>query len=332
VSGSELPKVTVLLPVFNAEPFLREALDSIMAQSFSDFEILAIDDGSRDQSARILASYGDPRLRIIRHGANLGLVASLNEGLADAKGEYIARMDADDISLPARFDKQVRFLDSNPDIGLCGTWARRFGEDRRIMAGPAESAMIRCELLFQSAFVHPSVMMRRGALSDHSLTYRRSAHTEDIELWQRVVEAFPVANIPRILLKYRVHAASVTGNCKNIEESRNALRGIDRAALSRLGLSPTDDELTLHHLLRTADYAPLDDLERWLCKLKEANGRVNLYPSKEFDQTIARRWFHVCNVAKGWGAVKWPRMRISELSDGLQMSAVDVIKFAVRIH
>jgi glycosyltransferase involved in cell wall biosynthesis len=117
-SGQRIPKVTVLLPVYNSAPFLRQAVDSILAQTRGDFELLAIDDGSTDASLEILHSYHDPRLRIIQHPRNLGLVASLNEGLDLAHGEYVARMDADDAMVPERLAEQSAFLDARPDIAV----------------------------------------------------------------------------------------------------------------------------------------------------------------------------------------------------------------------
>jgi glycosyltransferase involved in cell wall biosynthesis len=334
-------KISVILPVFNAAPYVRAGLDSILSQTYADFEILAIDDGSIDESGDILDSYSDPRLRVLHHERNLGLVSTLNEGLAEARGEYAARMDADDISLPKRFARQVAFLDANPEIGLCGSAARRFGADRRRMTVPTDPVIIRCELLFQSPFVHPSVMMRLDALRRHGLCYRESHHsdgrrsgeiTTDFDLWRRAADCFPMANIPEVLLRYRVHANSVTVSAAKLGDDARALRSLDIEALSRLGISPTDVELTLHFLMHTTCNAPLEDFEAWLSKLKAANRMVNFYPVREFDQTIARRWFHACHVARGWGLLKWPRMRVSRLSEEMHLSAVDVMKFALRVR
>jgi hypothetical protein len=141
-----------------------------------------------------------------------------------------------------------------------------------------------------------------------------------------------MANLPEIQLRYRVHTASVTGNSANATATRTALRAIDLKALSLLGVTPTASELDLHQQLRSGPIAPLDEFERWLSKLKDANLRVNLYPQQEFEQTIAKRWFYVCHVARGWGALKWRRMRFSQLGTGLRVSTVDFMKFALRVR
>jgi glycosyltransferase involved in cell wall biosynthesis len=320
------------MPVFNAAPYLRPAVDSILSQTLTDFELLALDDGSTDGSAEILASYRDPRLRIVRAGANSGIVDRLNEGLDLAQGRYVARMDADDISRPDRLSLQAAFLDARPDVGICGAWARRFGADRRMMRPEIDPVAIRCSLLFESPLVHPSVMMRLDSLRRHGLRYRAYFSAEDIDLWQRAAECFPIANMPRVLLEYRVHASSVTGNPANAESQRTAMRSIDRVALARLGVDATDDELALHHRIRTTGDAPLEAVESWLEKLKRSNRKVYLYPEGEFERIVARRWFYVCNVARGWGALKWRRMRASQASLGLRVSALDAMKFAVRIR
>src|SRR5437870_2690752 len=124
------PAVTVLMPVYNGARFLAGAMESVLGQTFGDFELLAINDGSSDQTAEILASSRDPRVRIVENGRNLDLIASLNKGLDLARGDYVARMDQDDLALPKRLEKQVHFLSASPRTGLCGTWFRTFGGTR----------------------------------------------------------------------------------------------------------------------------------------------------------------------------------------------------------
>ena len=120
--------VTVLMPVYNGEMYLREAIDSILHQTFTDFEFLIINDGSTDNSETIILSYDDSRIRYEKNDSNLKLIATLNKGIELAKGKYIVRMDADDISIPDRIEKQVAFLEKNPDVGICGSWFTAFGQ------------------------------------------------------------------------------------------------------------------------------------------------------------------------------------------------------------
>jgi glycosyltransferase involved in cell wall biosynthesis len=325
-----LPKVTVLLPVYNAAPFLREAIDSILAQAFTDFELLAIDDGSTDGSGAILASYTDARLRVVRHSENRGLIATLNEGLELATGEYVARMDADDISLPTRLSRQVAFMDSHPDVGLSGAWAKQIGEGNRLMAKPLTHDAIRCDLLFDSAFIHPLVIFRRALLIKHDLRYGDFRHAEDLHLWREAAALFSVANLPDVLLHYRMHSSSVTGDSANQAAITESLRRSDQITLSRLSIEPTDDELALHNLMRGGVFLPIDAAEAWLTRLRDANRDAGVYPRDAFEAVIAQRWYHVCHGATGWGGSKWHRYRQSALRGPISM--VQTAKFLARVR
>jgi glycosyltransferase involved in cell wall biosynthesis len=320
------------MPVYNAAPFLKAAIDSILEQSYTDFELLAIDDSSIDESAAIIGSFGDARIRTWRHSVNLGIVETLNDGLAEARGEYIARMDADDISLTNRLKAQVECLDQHRDVGICGTWARRFGADRRLMAPPTMPQAIRCELVFQSTFVHPSVMLRTQMLRDHSLNYRDCRWAEDYDLWRRAADCFPLMNLPHALLRYRVHGKGITGSQTYEDEVKISIRNSDIEVLSRLGITPSDHELEIHNRMRSSSPPSPDAVEPWLIKLVEANRVVDLYQRREFERTVARHWYHACHCAHGWGMLKWPRMRHSSLSEGLRLNPVDLMKFLVRIR
>src|ERR1017187_7276972 len=122
------PYITVLMPVYNAAPFLREAIDSILNQTFKNFELLIINDGSTDNCEEIILTYKDPRIRYIKNETNIKLISTLNKGIKLSKGKYIVRMDADDISFPDRIEKQVNYMETNPAIALCGTWFSSFGD------------------------------------------------------------------------------------------------------------------------------------------------------------------------------------------------------------
>ena len=209
------PKVSVLLPVYNGEQFLEEAIDSILNQTFQDFELLILlEYGSNAASREIVESKKvDQRIRVIENQkGRLGLAESLNLGMRQAKGEYIARMDADDISLPKRFAKQVKYLDEHPDIVMCGTAMRGLYDDghmddRGYFTDPGS---IRFECMLGNPFGHPTVMWRREVFLRESLFYRNTPYSEDFELWKRVVERFPCANLREHLLLYRLHGESAS--------------------------------------------------------------------------------------------------------------------------
>lgn len=205
--------VSVVLPLFNAERFLGEAVASILAQTFADFELLAIDDGSTDRSIEILYRYSsDARVRVFQR-SHRGQPAAMNFGCAVAQGKYIARMDADDISLAARFERQVEFLDRHPNIAILGTQLERIREDGThidVTNVPLEHAEIAANMQKYCCMFHPTVMMRAEAV--RSLGGYRTAFVaaEDHDLWLRASERFELANLPEILLKYRIHTQSLS--------------------------------------------------------------------------------------------------------------------------
>lgn len=206
------PKVSVLLTVYNGERYLAEALNSVLQQTFADFELIIIDDGSSDGTGTILATYTDPRVIVHHNESNYGLVSALNRALSLARGEYVARMDADDVMLPTRLAKQVAYLDRHLEIGVLGTCMTLITEDSQA-CGTFEVAcdheMIAWTLLFGSMLAHPTVMMRR-ALIEQVEGYQPDAIAEDIDLWARLVERTRFANLPDALLLYRQHLASLS--------------------------------------------------------------------------------------------------------------------------
>src|SRR5688572_17577506 len=192
------PQVTVLMPVRNGAAHLQAAIDSLFAQTFGDFELLVIDDGSTDATPEILREVRDARLRVVTHPHNLGLVATLNEGLALSRGEFVARQDHDDLSHPERLQKQVDFLRGHPDCVLVGTEAfATIGAEVRAyrLLRPLRAESIRWYLCFDNAFIHSSVMFRRESVTRDFGGYAPSFHSEDYALWSRIARATPVANL-----------------------------------------------------------------------------------------------------------------------------------------
>jgi glycosyltransferase involved in cell wall biosynthesis len=209
------PKITVIMPVFNGEHYLTEAIDSILAQTFSDLEFLIVDDGSTDATPDILAQYvaDDRRVRVLRNEANCGIVDSLNRGLDEARASLIARMDADDISLPERLERQYLFLNQHPDVGLLGTWAQIWREGQKTSRRHSPSLTdirLRFELLFNNPFVHSSIMMRKKvAVAVGGYRFEQPPYPEDYDLWSRMARITKMANIPEPLQIYRETESSV---------------------------------------------------------------------------------------------------------------------------
>ncbi|MBN9332129.1 glycosyltransferase [Devosia sp.] len=201
------PTITILIPVYNAENTLEASLVSALEQTRPANEIVAINDGSRDGSGAILAAVEDPRMQVFEQ-ENQGLAATLNRGIELASGAYIARLDNDDLALPQRLEKQLAFMESNPDVALLGTWAAIYvGDDKsgRFHRHPTESKSLKLDLLFDNPFVHSSVMYRTDvvrALGGYRVE-RAKRIPEDYEFWSRIARSHEIANLPEVHTVYR---------------------------------------------------------------------------------------------------------------------------------
>ncbi len=206
------PMVSVVMSVYNDEPYVAEAVRSILGQTFRNFEFIIINDGSTDQTGEILASFHDERIRLLNQD-NRGLTFSLNRGLSLARGQFIARMDGDDISLPERFARELAFLDENPEIGLVGTFAYRIdirGRRVDIYRYPTTPAAIRDNLRSDCPFCHTSVMFRRACIEKVGPYRERIGPAEDLDLWLRINEYFDAANLPEALHSFRIDPYGIT--------------------------------------------------------------------------------------------------------------------------
>ena len=212
------------MPVYNGEKYLCEAIDSILNQTFTDFEFLIIDDGSTDNSLEIIKSYQDPRIRLVQNFINKGLPYSLNSGILLSKSEYIARMDCDDISLQNRLEKQVKFLDNNPEIGILGSYFILMTKENKksyIKTVPISDLEIRYKCLFESPFGHPTVIFRREVFEKNFLNYDTQLNAiEDYGLWTKILDYTKGANIAIPLVYYRIHNQNISHKYKD-EQIKN---------------------------------------------------------------------------------------------------------------
>lgn len=210
------------MPVYNSELYIKEAIESILNQTFSDFELIIIDDASTDKSVEIIQSYTDSRIQLIVKPQNSGYTNSLNHGLTIAKGKYIARMDSDDSSMPTRFEKQIAFLDSNPDYVLCGT---NFSilETNEIKILPENHDAIQMQFIANCCMAHPSVMFRKSVFLENNIQYNSEKEpAEDYDLWVRLLQYGKLYNIQDVLLRYRVHNMQ-TSHLKAAKQAKNSL-------------------------------------------------------------------------------------------------------------
>jgi glycosyltransferase involved in cell wall biosynthesis len=318
------PAVSVVLPFWNARETLGEAVESVLRQTWTDFELLLLDDGSDDGSTVLVTAIRDARVRLVRSSRHRGYAVLLNEGIAEARGEFIARMDADDVCHPARFARQIRLLRGTPDLAVCGTWARRFdatGPLEKIRL-PPEHDDIACLALHAAPFVHPSVMFRREALPQDAEAYDASySPAEDYHLWTRLLKDRRGANIPKVLLDYRASP----GQASRVMAPEKIVAGaaIRRMQLERLDLEPDGPTFALHEAIFEGKWQPGEEFAAsaiaWMETLVRANDDIGAFPPKALRRHLAIRARSLCQVGVRPAAKAWRMFRDSEL--GRELSA-----------
>lgn len=212
------PRVSILMPVYNVAPYLREAMDSILVQTFQDFELIVLDDCSPDNSAEILDTYTDKRIVRYRGEKNMGLSNVLNVGMAMARGELIARMDSDDISTPERLATQVAYLDEHPEVDLCSCGMELFGAKHETWVRETNAEDVKITALFYSPILHASSVWRRTSFESVGLLYKQEmVPAEDYDMWTRAMAAgLQLVNIPDVMYKYRIHPSQATTNVNHL--------------------------------------------------------------------------------------------------------------------
>jgi glycosyltransferase involved in cell wall biosynthesis len=283
------------MPVHNGATYIASAVNSLLTQSFSDFELLVIDDGSSDETPEILGSIRDPRLRIVRNETNLGVPATRNLGLDLVKGEFIAFLDSDDVARRDRLDRQVRFLQKNADHVAVGSWARMIDENGTpgsILRRPLTWDRIRARTLFLGTMRTPSVMGRVDVLRKFRF---RSEYPvcSDSDFWVRVALEHRCANLTEPLIDYRIHSSSITKSQR--PEVRERKIAIARYLLESLEVDFDQQDLENHFKLRKPkkqrfDASYIDWVRDWLPKLVAANRAHSIFPVSEFNRAAGERW------------------------------------------
>lgn len=329
---SNNPLVSVVIPTYNNAKYLREALMSIIKQSYHNLEIIVVDDGSTDGTTAILQSLAkrDARLSIITHKHNQGIVRSLNQGFTRAHGKYIARMDADDISLPERIATQVAYLEGHPAVGVCGAWISVFGTQKYVWQTPIDSAAIKLRLFTECALAHPTVMLRRDLIAKSHQVYDPTyQYVEDYKLWVELSQQTEFHNLPQVLLEYRTHKAQIGAERAN--EQRAAADKLKIFLLEQLLPEATKSQKLLHVRAMSwpvaTSWAELDVLRDWYHTLLQANGARGIYTYAAFSRLLAERWTGVCYLAKSLG---WRRYLYVLTSRPLRLDAV-IIVFKIKL-
>jgi glycosyltransferase involved in cell wall biosynthesis len=274
-------------------------------QTFSDYEFLIIDDASTDSSRDIILCYDDPRMKLIENEQNIGQSESLNRGLEKAEGKYIARMDQDDISLPQRLEKQVRFMNDNDKIGVCGTMAQFINSDGKVMnLGNNDKVMVKdydmkAQLLFRPCFIHPTVMYRSQLIRSNGTMYTEihGRYSQDYNLWYDLSYLCEFANIPRVLLKYRIHDQQLSRDKKSQQLISSS--NIKQDILSDfLGNEITEEEKIKHTRISFAQHgsnlSEVEEAENWLQFLMNHNEINRKYKRESLTKVLQNIWMLLC--------------------------------------
>lgn len=296
------PLVTVLMGVYNAATYLRESIDSILNQSFINFEFLIYNDGSTDTTAEIIRSYTDSRIIFFDNPTNRSVSPNMNEGIERALGRYIVRMDGDDIADPERIAKQVAYMEAHPEIGLCGSAIRYFGASQALVQLPEDNEAIQHTMWLQNAFYQPSVIIRASVLRTSGLRYDvQYEFAEDYKLWSDMCAVTQVHNLPEPLLNYRIHPHQISRR-QSLEQQRVSAQ-IRKEQMNRLHIHlRPEQEHAFNRLtiddgwrdLKPSDYREiavlLDDL--W------AQVRCSAIASEVVYRVIAQQWGRILGAAR----------------------------------
>lgn len=288
--------ISVIMGVHNEkDEYLKLAIRSICQQTYKNFEFIVIDDCSDEHCENLLKEIvaTDSRIRLYRNEINYGLTKSLNRGLSLAEGEYIARMDADDISTKDRFEKQMAFFADHPDIDVLGGGVVSFGDSSEFFS-PAfgyTNDQAQCNLFFQSTLCHPSVMIRRSFLDKRGLTYDENVKKgQDYDMWERCSVFGKLAVMEDVVLFYRVHAAQITST--NRSEQDGTARMVRTRRLGRLGIFPTEKEYKCHLMLLGQVDKSIDcaAVKAWMDKILAANRQNQIADDKTLTANLKNRY------------------------------------------
>ncbi|MDC4916004.1 glycosyltransferase [Acinetobacter baumannii] len=276
--------ISVILPAYNAEKYIKEAIDSVLAQSLKDFEFIIINDGSIDKTEEIVLSYSDERIVYVKNHKNLGLIKTLNKGIGLAVGKYIIRMDADDICMPQRFERQINFLEKHLEYGVVGSCALIHGT-KDLYIVPESDEDIKNYMFIDSPFIHPSVCIRARLLKEN-LYSEDFFRIEDYELWVRLAQKTKFYNIQETLLKYRVIEGSESHLLKKQIERKNEMMGrVLRILFEHNNIDLTDKELINYiYLLNRNNFSKIEYIY-----LNSAMKKIELN-NKKIVETLSIRW------------------------------------------
>jgi len=296
------PSISIIIISYNSGKFISRAIESVFAQTFGDFELIIINDGSTDNTKEIISSFEDNRIKYFENEANRGIVFSRNRGLKLARGNYIGMLDADDIAHTNKFELQIDFLEKNPEFGMVGSWAKFIDAKGETVPGgwklKAKSEAIPAIMLFKNYFLQSAVLYRKECISGYSFKDGFEIG-EDYLIWYEILKKWKAWNLQQYLLDYRVHEKSITQN--NHDYKRQKEKEVFKIILKDIKIIPSDEELELHLLIREGN--AIDDIEtlllveKWLLKIIAQNRLLKVYHQKILERIVFERWLKVCSKA-----------------------------------
>lgn len=303
--------ISVVLPVYNVAPYLKEALDSILNQTIQDFEILVIDDCSTDNTIEIANSFQDARIKILSKKENKGLIDSLNIGFKAATGKYIARMDGDDISDLKRFEKQLNILEKNPEIKVCGSWLQAFGKSNEMIKHKENHEQILVNMMIHCSMSLGAVMLDRVWVEGEYFNEEKK-HVEDYDFWSRVIWKGKLYNIQEVLYHYRIHETQVSSTYNEIQRKGDV--PIKLVFFKKLDYNQKKfEDSYLEKMFLQNEFFSVDEFTlflEWFRELKSHNFKLKIYIQPEFDKVIEsykrgliyKIYFHsnFCGTDKKW--------------------------------
>ncbi len=316
------------MPVYNGEKYLNAAIDSILNQTFPNFEFIIINDGSTDKTEDIILSYKDIRIRYVKNEVNLQIVKTLNKGIKLAKAKYIARMDADDISSPKRFETQIEFMENNINIDICGTWMKST-DNKYMWKYPKNHDEIKAQMIFNSALSGASTIIRRSFFDTFKFNNNYNK-AEDYYLWCCAIDSKRFYNLPKTLYCYRLHdeMTNVVARSKQISVANN----IRKKMIERTGIIVNDYDLKLHiHFsLQELDIKNINKTILWLGNILNNNKKLKYYDDLALKKAIGEYWWQLFSQNTNLGLSVYKTFMLSSLKKYSEISFTQYIKFLTK--
>ncbi|MFC4386540.1 glycosyltransferase family 2 protein [Gracilibacillus marinus] len=284
------PLVTIFIPVFNSEQYLKESINSILNQTYNNIELLLVDDGSTDNSVKLIQSIDDPRIRLLQNKGNKGIPYTRNVGLREARGKYMAIMDSDDIAMPTRIETQVNYLENNPDIDAIGSYYIKFTDnnERKISVRYTKADEIKMMLLYFTPISNPSSMVRISTVKENNLSYNEDFFvSQDYEFWAQLSKVGKIEVVEDYLLKYRTGHENITKVSKQekLEKRNKLISRIHEDLLNYYGINLTEEEKFIYNQIFSQNpksIQNIDNIPVVINKLKEWANSNSIFNKDKF--------------------------------------------------